>query len=518
MPPNGGGTEIQMKRKFSSLTALVLCVLFTFSLLSPLAIEAKTIGPRTLYLNQTIKGLTIEPGDLYVFEFTAPETGYYIVETFGSVDTYGKVRENAKVIMQDDDNGYGMNCAVGFRITKDVKVTVEITVNSSATQGGPFSIAVSRQLANIYTFKYPDGLSTLLDSQLPSQYLRNLGYKVSIRKNMLKSTAIVNAQSQNYPWLCSEVLLFSGHGAPGKVIFTDGQNLQDELTSADMKKDPNEYSMQQTKLVVWSSCYSAEPNKTNNTPSMIVASTTNGADAAVGWRDSITSPEARAWNDTFFKYMSQAKTVRQAIDATNETYLGADITKSVWAYGNESTVITARAPNKRTPADPRSIKEAEEKKVKQIEDIAKNYTKKEDLETLTLYIKEINGIQTNDYYSIHKDDGKIIKSPWEINEEEAIQLKNILDTYPEYLNREPLIPQSLANNPSWTLSKIKSKTIFIAKIDGKVMPVKQIYAEYNNPSYEYPEVQSYYFNLLDGSTVDYSPEKINEAWTMQENQ
>lgn len=505
MPPNGGGTEIQMKRKFSSLTALVLCVLFTFSLLSPLAIEAKTIGPRTLYLNQTIKGLTIEPGDLYLFEFTAPETGYYIVETFGSVDTYGKVRENAKVIMQDDDSGYGMNCAVGFRITKDVKVTVEITVNSSATQGGPFSIAVSRQLANIYTFKYPDGLSTLLDSQLPSQYLRNLGYKVSIRKNMLKSTAIANAQSQNYPWLCSEVFLFAGHGDIGNVFFSNGEQL-DRLTSAEMKKDPNEYSMQQTKLAVWASCYSSVIP--GGGISIAEAAKDNGADASIGFCTSIKNNKATEWTNTFFKYMYSGKKVNEALTATINELQENEVAQAAYLYGNGSTMIMAKAPNKRMPQDPRLKKEEEEKRILQIEDIAKNYTQKKENDWVIFYFKEINGIRTNDFYSIDKNNGSIYKSPFLITKEEAVQLKKILDEHPEYLERTFDFPQTYQGNSNWKPVKTEEK-ITIVKYEGKLFPMKWIDVEYKSSDSEYSNWETYYFNLLDGSSVDYDPTKTD---------
>ena len=168
-----------------------------------------------------------------------------------------------------------------------------------------------------------------------------------------------------------------------------------------------------------------------------------------------------------------------------------------------------------TQCTPKQPEKRPETKEEMLADIEKNYIKKEESETLTIYSKEINGIETDDYYSVHKDDGKIVKSPWTITEKEAAELKKILNEHPEYLERKIEIPQALAEEGEWIFSKIKSEKIFISKLSGEPIPLKQVYAEYLSPDSEFPRVESYYFNLLDGSISDYSLEKVKEAWEAQ---
>ncbi len=170
-----------MKKKIAVILSTI--ILFYTFLMSPITMDAATIDPKTLQLNKGISTIPIELGETHLFNFTAPETGYYIIETGGSADTYGKIRFKGVLLASDDDSGYGMNCAISYTAS--------------------------------------DQLNTLADSTVPKNILQEMGYDVSVRENFLPNDALNAVQAGKKLGFSAEIFLFSGHGAPGSVRFTN---------------------------------------------------------------------------------------------------------------------------------------------------------------------------------------------------------------------------------------------------------------------------------------------------------
>ena len=97
----------------------------------------------TINVETTINGIINYAGDLDYFKFTAPCSGTYIIESSGSMDTYGKLfNSSGTLLASNDDGGVGTNFKITYSLTKNSVYYVEVKhYNNTAT--GSYSIRVT---------------------------------------------------------------------------------------------------------------------------------------------------------------------------------------------------------------------------------------------------------------------------------------------------------------------------------------------------------------------------------------
>ncbi len=329
-----------------------------------------------------------------------------------------------------------------------------------------------------------------------------MGYDVSVRENFLPNDALNAVQAGKKLGFSAEIFLFSGHGAPGSVRFTNTY-VEEMLTSNTMTSN-SLYQMQNTKVAVWTSCHSA--TDPSNGVSIAQASINCGADAAVGWTAEIGNISAKKWSDAFFDYAKQGKNVYQAaIGAARQFSMTSDTCyTSIRVLGRWGIKMTSEAPRKRMPTSPYILLLEEQKRNDQLRDIEENYSEKIDGFGFTRYYKTVDGILTSDFYDIIEENDEILKSSTNFTEKEINEIKNYLEKNPHILNKYPSIPQTIQNQDG-SIDCLKSQTeqTMIFKRNQEWQPLKVIFAIYEKPNGITYQKETC-MNLINESLIDYA--------------
>lgn len=273
-----------MKKIRYNLITFLLISATLLSSTSVLAVSANTARTTRTIVKDTVYSGTLTAGSTDTYYFTPTYSGMFTVETFGSTDTYGTVSGNNGSIFptdSNDDAGSGTNFAIGFYQEAGNTTTITVRHYNSTSGTGSYTLQVRDQRAQIYTFDYGNGdIDTTADSETPRSWLSAMGYSVGVYEN--KEAAHIDATiASTFKRLNSEVFFFSGHGMSGSVCFmsSSGYNYLNDTSSyfGDMSN---------TKVAVWSACYSAvDPDGTGTRKSMAQKSIDKGARSAIGWTE-----------------------------------------------------------------------------------------------------------------------------------------------------------------------------------------------------------------------------------------
>lgn len=425
-------------------------------------------------------------GDSDTFMFTPSTDGLYVVETFGSIDTYLTFTTASNNVYYDDDSGDGLNSAYGFMGTSGSTVKINIRHYSSSGTGG-YTIQVRRQRSEIYTFDYGNGdINTTPDAAIPSSYLSSW-MKYDNYNNQNQGIAHLNsADATTFTRLNSEVFFFSGHGGEnGGAVVLNTEWLWDNALG----------NMRNTKLALWSACYSAVA-PTGHT-SIAQASVNNGARSSIGWTDTIWPGSAKTFTDKFFEYAGG--TVSQAAaDASSFILWPFDNAKKYVVFGDGSTQIYLGQVNYKMSminnySEMYQQFNADIKKYKFVSFDIANGGKR--------YYKTINNILTNDFYDVY-DNVKITRSINSISDDELEKISKQKLAEIEYSPKASISKGNIIFNK---IVKTEKHTVYYKNNEG-VTPIQIIYTDYSNDQgIAFQDVTC--INLTDNSIIDYN--KIN---------
>ena len=331
------------------------------------------------------------PGEEKQFTCYIPDTLYYIVETRGNLDTYLTIEGLNAGKIENDNNGTNNNAAIGFK-GENSWVTIKLKCKN-AEDFGTTEIQIRRQQAVLYGFNYGN-LNTISDLDEPYNSLRTLYDTTKFFKDDESNpNHILSNDARGYPRLNSEIVFFSGHGGTGSVCFVNGL----ELYSSNL------CSMENTKIVVWSTCHSSKGSGT--TKSMLQASIDAGAKAGVGWPVSTLSTSAKRFTNKLFSQLVNGETLENScISAASEVSVAFDPILKWEIGGNKETTISKEISKGSYNRFETSVK---------LNAFEKRYNDSDEWQVfeynnvIRVY-KTINGYPTNDFYIIRKENNKVI--------------------------------------------------------------------------------------------------------------
>lgn len=438
-------------------------------------------------------------GATHIYYFTPSYSGNFVVETFGTTDTYGTVTGNNASVnpsASNDDAGQGRNFAIGFYQEAGKTTTITVRHRNSVSGTGSYELQVRDQRAQIYTFDYgSDDISTLADSVTPKSWLSSMGYAIGVHQN--KPVSHLNETiAETFTRLNSEVIFFSGHGAAGRVAFINGNGNRDYLRdNSDAFTD-----MSNTKVAVWAACESAlDPDGDGERTSVAQRSVDMGAQSAIGWDRMINVTASRKWTDQFFTALGHTMTVADAAASAGSVVLWPwDGSYAGWqVVENGNTLIAYPNVNyKKTKVN------ASQKTVliSQYElNVFLNSSEYEAYELKglgTRYYKIIDGCLTNEFYNVYED-GRIEKTLTAISEDEVKQARKLKEI--NFSMADTIRFEKSSDN-----SVIKTEEHIVYMKNGEqVLPILLIYTDHqDSEGLKYQEVTC--INLLENTLLDYA--------------
>jgi len=435
---------------------------------------------------------TLTAGSVHTYTFTSSATGYYVVETFGSTDTYGTLTGATSPIgiVTNDNSGEGSNFAIGFKLNSGSTATVLVRHYNATSGIGAYQIQVRRQRATMYGFNFGSGdIDTTSDVTAASPYTTSMGYLTGAFTGSNNKSHALATDTSTFTRINSEIFFISTHGH--KSSSTDyGGSVKfqtDWLSYSDIP------SMNNTKVAVWSACYSsvASSGKT----SVAKQSVTKGARTAIGWSGTIGVSSAKTFTTKFFQELGNGKTINASATAGSNALLWPwDECKNYTVFekysGAGGTYLNTPAVN--TKGISSVSREEFEADLLAYEYVAH----KLDGDGIR-YFKAINGILTNDFYDVFDDGLIIMKSINTITQEEVSSTKELQFSRPDCsVNNSILIEGNLGY-----LEGSYEHDVYV-KMDGKVIPIKITYAEYlTREGVAYQDVLC--INLLDNTFISY---------------
>ena len=136
--------------------------------------------------------------------------------------------------------------------------------------------------------------------------------------------------------LNSDILYFSAHGNQYGVYFQNNLSLTTGTNNGVDRVGIDSYSLTNTRLVIYDACLTA-----SGTSNLCTATINRGADAVIGWQESIEVNDALKWEKRFQEYCLRGYKVHLAMDYADSfsDYNYNYEIKSHLIYGNWTQVI-----------------------------------------------------------------------------------------------------------------------------------------------------------------------------------
>ncbi|MBN2605319.1 MAG: hypothetical protein JXR62_05835 [Bacilli bacterium] len=292
----------------------------------------------TLSLNYLYETSISSAGETDTFKFTPSTSGYYVIETYGILDTYMSRYLSPYLTLTNDDGGERLNSNMGFSATSGQQYTFNIKAFSSSATG-LYYIQVRRQTASIMTFDYgPGEIDTTNDAVYPISQLTSMGY-IALDFQNSSETTLKDHDFTGIDRFNKEIIMFSGHGGPGYAQVSNYLFDTSTLYSTELPYMGN------VKLAIWATCHSANESGTLNSTSK--QSVLNGARSSIGWPDTTTTISSAVFTSNLFFKLNQGYTIDAAASyASSQVIFPWDNVKDYIVYGDGNTTISSSVNNK----------------------------------------------------------------------------------------------------------------------------------------------------------------------------
>lgn len=336
--------------------------------------------------------------------------------------------------------------------------------------------------AVFYGFNYSD-IDTVKSANNSSMGWNTAGFVTTLRTNVNHSDALSPYGTDLKTRLNSGIFCFDGHGNAGLIAFVQGPSYDQTFLVAQNGNGTTWLpmsDMNNCKLAVFLSCYSANTNQTSNLGNLLDTSISKGADTAIGFTETISVFSSNSFSMTFFASLLNGKSVSQSASAAANTVPVWDSCRKYVIKGNGSLVLKKTVI--RNSNDLNNYYLSEEDK--------KSYILKEEYDDKLVYIKVIDGIETSDYY-ICDLEGNITGMQNIFNYKDLLEINNletplatssdaVASTNLAKISRESenkLITNSSKINIDDVIHKIESFDV-LEKINGKIHYIRIINVAY----------------------------------------
>lgn len=435
-------------------------------------------------LNLNVKyDVSISAGDIRYFMYTPESDAYFVVETYGSLDTKLHISNTYSGEISDDDSGEGLNARVEFRGVKGKTIYIATKLYSRNLSGN-YLIQLRRQRASLFAYNDRKGNTTIPDLNTPSSKLSPM-FETVRYENKSASDAL-SKDERDLTKINSEIMFFSGHGYKNSdtekgfgVVFKNG----DITTSTSVNMD-------RTKVAVWAACYSA--NSTNSKKISIAEySVTKGAKSAIGFTESVSFSSSRTFTDRFFSKLSEGSTIKEAASYGSSGLVWPwDSAKKYVIFGDDSIRITDTT----TSTSSFALRSVNANILTELDnnvyiiDIDQNSKR---------YYEKINDILTNSFVDITYDkDSNIIDVKDYRKDLSRVGLIN------GSMASQSLLPNILIDGAIYQLDDELSRNIVYIDLNNVMTPVIIIVGTYINDgiTIEYTRC----INLTNGQELEYS--------------
>ena len=196
-------------------------------------------------------------------------------------------------------------------------LTIDVSTNANATSGYAYSMG---------------GLSTSVQQIINTANSWALCgytsfYNTDITYSYLSSSSVLN----------SDILYFSGPGAQNSLQLENNLYIISGNNNGTNLVGLSNYSLSNTKLVIFNSSYSAD-----GTSNICTKSRSVGADAAIGWCGGVGVNDSTLWQSRFQSYIVSGHQVHSSMDYADSfsDYNSNSSTKSHCVYGNWNQYIS----------------------------------------------------------------------------------------------------------------------------------------------------------------------------------
>ena len=152
-------------------------------------------------------------------------------------------------------------------------------------------------------------------------------YNTDITYSYLSSSSVLN----------SDILYFSGPGAQNSLQLENNLYIISGNSNGTSQVGLSDYTLSNTKIVVFNSSYSAD-----GTSNICTKSRNRGADAAIGWKGTLYTSDATLWQSRFQSYLVSGHKVHISMDYADSfsDYNNNSKTKNHLVYGNWTQYIS----------------------------------------------------------------------------------------------------------------------------------------------------------------------------------
>lgn len=160
-------------------------------------------------------------------------------------------------------------------------------------------------------------IDTSQEAKDAANNLSNAGYSKKV------VTSDISEETITFDWLDSDLVFLAGHGDnQGNSVFwiDDTENLNYRVSNYetggdDLGRNVKDYDFENTKLAILSACNSGVSNGIAHSYEL------QGADAAIGWKDTVDDTALHHYTKTFTSYLGDGLTIQNAIKQTNADLL-----------------------------------------------------------------------------------------------------------------------------------------------------------------------------------------------------
>ncbi len=415
-------------------------------------------------------------------QFKIPDNKYYIVETFGNLNTTLTIENLSCGTIIDYDSGEDNNAMLGFQGEQGAIINIIINPNTN-TFLTSCQLQIRRQQAVLYGFDYIDyngnRLNTTTDLNTPYNELCNI-YQTNKFINE-EVTHIMAEDERGIPRLNSEIMFFSGHGSFFHVEFPNSILTESSIPELNCK------------LAYWSSCNSAQID--NISQNLVDKSIIMGALCSIGYTTSVDTYSSRIFSNKFFQKLADGYTITAAAQsAKNALFWPFNSARNYRIAGDGSITITTPNPV------PKSASMLNKTLVNEFNDLIKH----EKLYAYALennlirYFRTIDGYLTNECYDVVYDDKnnvcEISHRGLNIDNVEVLEKRRFDTAISDSIQKDDTV--------FYNLKEVKTHIIYY-NFGKYITPVEINYCDYYSPKY-----QSFYqdvicINLATGEYIDY---------------
>lgn len=460
---------------------------------------------------------TISAGNLYTagidvagehdyFNFTPITSGYYVIETYGTLDTYMQRMIYYGTYVTNDDGGEKRNANMGFYGVAGTTYQFDVRAYSSYSTGDYF-VQVRHQHASIFTFDYGSGdIDTTPDAVTAIAELGTLGYTAWDHQNSSETT-IKGDDYTGLSRLNKEVVFYAGHGSEGSVLVSNYNHSTSTMYSSELPYMGN------VKLVVWATCYSS--SGTSSLESMAEQSVLNGANSAIGWPEAGNDASYSKFTDNLFVRLSDgysvsdsasyaASKLRWPWDVVKDYEIFGSSTGNVYASVNDKQNSTSYVPLYSYPDPPwyystLDIDELESLEVSNnqysLESTIVNLGYTENDEEVFREYTYINGILLGSYKDVTIS-GKTLN----YNDEQLVIGKIDFDMFALFQNSKHIDFYAYTNY----ITNIHSTHNAIISYEGETIAIEVVYLYHTNIDNGHVFSTAKIFNIDNGNEIDYS--------------